>query len=95
MISRETGGPSPTLNRHPADPITHALTLLGTLPTGSAPADSDEHAPAIVRIEKTALTAGQAEQLLSSSLKDAKLIEGTDIVSRSRMNRNARPRAEG
>lgn len=82
MISRETGGPTPTLNRHPADPITHALTLLGTLPTaGSGPADSDEYAPAIVRIEKTALTAGQAEQLLSSSLNDAKLIEGTDIVS--------------
>ncbi|KAL1941511.1 hypothetical protein VTO73DRAFT_6950 [Trametes versicolor] len=63
------------------DPITHALTLLGTLPTGSAPGTADEHAPAIVRIEKTALTAGQAEQLLSSSLKDAKLIEGTDIYT--------------
>lgn len=58
------------------DSITHALTLLGTLPVGN----SSDHAQAIVRIEKTALTADQAEQLLPALLKDTKLIEGTDIV---------------
>ncbi|KAH9855669.1 scavenger mRNA decapping enzyme [Lenzites betulinus] len=59
------------------DSITHALTLLGTLPVGN----SSDHAQAIVRIEKTALTADQAEQLLPALLKDTKLIEGTDIYT--------------
>ncbi|OSD07828.1 scavenger mRNA decapping enzyme [Trametes coccinea BRFM310] len=59
------------------DPITHALTLLGTLPLEG----SSEHAPAIVRIEKTALTGDNADQLLGQELKDARLIEGTDIYT--------------
>ncbi|KAI0353412.1 scavenger mRNA decapping enzyme [Trametes cingulata] len=59
------------------DPVTHALTLLGTLPKEG----TSEHAPAIVRVEKTALTADHAEQLLPGLLKDTKLIEGTDIYT--------------
>ncbi|KAI0827016.1 scavenger mRNA decapping enzyme [Trametes gibbosa] len=59
------------------DPITHALTLLGTLPVRG----SSEHAQAIIRVEKTAFTADHAEQLFPAMLKDTKLIEGTDIYT--------------
>ncbi|KAI0777504.1 scavenger mRNA decapping enzyme [Trametes elegans] len=57
------------------DPVTHALTLLGTLPVKG----SSEHTQAIVRIEKTALTSEGADRLLSELLQDSKSIEGTDI----------------
>ncbi|KAI0634995.1 scavenger mRNA decapping enzyme [Trametes polyzona] len=59
------------------DPVTHALTLLGTLPNG----ETSEHAPAIVRIEKTALAADQGDQLLTHALDKSRLIEGTDIYT--------------
>ncbi|KAI0646139.1 scavenger mRNA decapping enzyme [Trametes meyenii] len=59
------------------DPVTHALTLLGSLPVHS----TSEHVQAIVRIEKTALTADYAAELLPGLLKDSKLIEGTDIYT--------------
>ena len=65
------------LNKCPADPITHALTILGTLPVEG----KTEPAQAIVRIEKTALIGDQADQLFPGQLKDTKLIDGTDIVS--------------
>ncbi|KAI0674140.1 scavenger mRNA decapping enzyme [Trametes maxima] len=59
------------------DPVTHALTLLGSLPVDG----TSEHAQAIVRIEKTALTADHAAELLPGLLEDSKLIEGTDIYT--------------
>lgn len=59
------------------DPVTHALTLLGTLPVeGTSGA-----APAILRIEKTALSVDAADQIVAKFLESTKLIEGTDIVS--------------
>ncbi len=58
------------------DPITHALTLLGKLPV----AGSAESADAVVRIEKTALSADTAGDFLTKSLESSRLIEGTDIV---------------
>ncbi|CDO73905.1 hypothetical protein BN946_scf185016.g62 [Trametes cinnabarina] len=60
------------------DPLTHALTLLGTLPVDGT---SDARAPAVVRIEKTALTSDNAEQLVSQHLKDTKLLDNTDIYT--------------
>ncbi|KAI0330054.1 scavenger mRNA decapping enzyme [Cubamyces sp. BRFM 1775] len=59
------------------DPITHALTILGTLPVEG----KSEHAQAIVRIEKTALIGDQADQLFPGQLKDSKLIDSTDIYT--------------
>ncbi|KAI8986786.1 scavenger mRNA decapping enzyme [Trametes punicea] len=59
------------------DPITHALTILGSLPVRG----TSERAQAIVRIEKTPLTSDHAEQLLTAQLKDVKLIESTDIYT--------------
>ncbi|KAI0764831.1 scavenger mRNA decapping enzyme [Fomes fomentarius] len=59
------------------DPVTHALTLLGTLPVeGSSGA-----APAILRIEKTALSVDAADQIVAKFLESTKLIEGTDIYT--------------
>lgn len=58
------------------DPITHVLTLLGKLPV----AGTSESADAVVRIEKTALSADSAGDILTKSLENSKLIEGTDIV---------------
>ncbi|EMD31964.1 hypothetical protein CERSUDRAFT_69043 [Gelatoporia subvermispora B] len=60
------------------DPITHALTLLGSFP---APEGAQGRSPAIVRIEKTALLLERAGELLSQSLRDARLIESTDIYT--------------
>lgn len=62
------------------DPLTHSIILLGTLP---APDDSEETL-AIVRIEKTALSAGDASRFLGpdSLLKKADLEGSTDIVFR-------------
>ncbi len=59
------------------DPVTHALTLLGTLPLQA----STEHAHAILRIEKTALSVDSAELIVPQYLENTKRIEGTDIVS--------------
>ena len=59
-----------------ADPLTHTLTLLGKLPVEG----TSEYANAIIRIEKTALSADSAEHILTRSLENARLIEGTDIV---------------
>ena len=56
------------------DPVTHTLTLLGHLPTTQGHSE-----PAIVRIEKTALSGDSASDLLSS-LGEIRLIEHTDIV---------------
>ena len=58
------------------DPITHALTLLGHLPLEA----TGELAPAIIRIEKTALSGDSAQELLSA-IPTTRKIEHTDIVS--------------
>ena len=52
------------------------MTLLGKLPVEG----SGEFADAVVRIEKTALSADTAGDFLTKSLDNSKLIEGTDIV---------------
>ncbi|RPD65267.1 scavenger mRNA decapping enzyme [Lentinus tigrinus ALCF2SS1-7] len=57
------------------DPITHALTLLGTLPVQ----DTSERAHAILRIEKTPLSVDSADRIIPQFLESTKLIEGTDI----------------
>ncbi|KAI0718344.1 scavenger mRNA decapping enzyme [Cerioporus squamosus] len=59
------------------DPVTHALTLLGTLPLK----DSSESSHAILRIEKTALSVDAAEQIVPQFLESTKRIEGTDIYT--------------
>jgi m7GpppX diphosphatase len=60
------------------DPLTHSIILLGTLPSP----DSSEGTLAIVRIEKTALSAGDAPKFLGpeSFLQKADLEGSTDIV---------------
>lgn len=63
-----------------ADPITHALTLLGSFP--ESPADGTvsqkiNQSPAILRIEKTALSTDVLEE---GVLGDVRVIESTDIA---------------
>lgn len=62
-----------------ADPITHALTVLGSLPASQTceVATKHETLPAIVRIEKTALS---IDILTEGVLGDVRIIESTDIV---------------
>ncbi|KAK7683088.1 hypothetical protein QCA50_013761 [Cerrena zonata] len=59
------------------DPVTHRLTLLGYLPLIP---DSDKKEPAIIHVEKTALSKDFASDLLST-LSEVKLIDHTDIYS--------------
>ncbi|OCH87060.1 scavenger mRNA decapping enzyme [Obba rivulosa] len=61
------------------DPITHALTLLGSFL--AADSTSQDRSPAIVRIEKTALSSEHADKLFSEALDDVRLIESTDIYT--------------
>ncbi|KAI0077616.1 scavenger mRNA decapping enzyme [Panus rudis PR-1116 ss-1] len=56
------------------DPVSHSLTLLGTLPR------SGSREQAIIRVEKTAITEDAIPTLLSD-LSDVQLIENTDIYS--------------
>ncbi|GBE87666.1 scavenger mRNA decapping enzyme [Sparassis latifolia] len=83
MISRPTDLTSLRYFRHERilneDPLTHALTLLGTFPQNGE--GTGERAPAIVRIEKTPLRAELASELLSDVLSSARLIESTDIYT--------------
>ncbi|KAI0938862.1 hypothetical protein AcV5_000448 [Taiwanofungus camphoratus] len=58
------------------DPITHALTLLGTLPLAEG-----DRSPAIVRVEKTAFSPDIPENLLSSILSNIRVIGNTDIYT--------------
>lgn len=56
------------------DPVTHTIALLGQLQMEGGKLSS-----AIIRIEKTALSASSVLDVLSN-LKDVQLIEHTDIV---------------
>jgi hypothetical protein len=63
-----------TLNASFLDPVTHAISFLGTLPnTEGVPA------PAIVRIEKTALPDSSAQDF-AQIVHDVEKIEKNDIV---------------
>jgi hypothetical protein len=57
------------------DPITHALTLLGTFPAYIS--EQNKRSIAIVRIEKTALS---TDVLREGVLGDVRVIESTDIA---------------
>lgn len=58
------------------DPVTHSITLLGTLPTGA----SNERDVAIVNLQKTAFDPKEVAQL-ASLLSTAALVECNDIYS--------------
>ena len=62
-----------TLNE---DPMTHTLTILGTLPI------HEEIVQAIIRIERTAIQSDRAPRLFGEDglIKRVKLEENTDIV---------------
>ncbi|OBZ77298.1 m7GpppX diphosphatase [Grifola frondosa] len=60
------------------DPISHTITLLGSFPDSSVP---EKYSAAIVRIEKTAFSVDSAQELFSTWLQNAKLIESTDIYT--------------
>jgi m7GpppX diphosphatase len=65
------------------DPVTHSITLLGTLPDAQGQSNPGERVRAIIRIEKTALAADQAKSLFSGEnalLTRVELEESTDIV---------------
>lgn len=61
----------------PSDPVAHAITFLGSLP--DAQGSNKERKPAIIRIEKTALSEDSATDF-SNSIKELELIESNDIV---------------
>lgn len=62
-----------------SDPVAHSLTLLGTFPDVE---DAQSRSPAIIRIEKTALSASLAPTVVTQSLDNVQLMENTDIVRR-------------
>lgn len=60
--------------RSPLDPVSHAVSFLGTLPNTEG-----VHGPAIVRIEKTALPESSATEF-AQIVHDVEKIEHNDIV---------------
>ena len=64
------------------DPVAHSLTLLGSFPDME---DSSLMTPAVVRIEKTALSAANAPFFLGRTLADVQLMESTNIVWTTRV----------
>lgn len=58
----------------PLDPVSHAISFLGTLPNME-----DVHEPAIVRIEKTALPESSAAEF-AQIVHDVEKIDHNDIV---------------
>lgn len=60
--------------RSSLDPVTHAISFLGTLPTTES-----VHVPAIIRIEKTALPESSAKAF-AQIVHDVEKIEHNDIV---------------
>ncbi|KZT13309.1 scavenger mRNA decapping enzyme [Laetiporus sulphureus 93-53] len=63
------------------DPATHTITILGTFSKADNASTTDAPSPAIVRIETLALTADTAQNILSKSLKDIKLLGSNDIYT--------------
>jgi len=66
------------------DPLTHIITILGTLPAPQSQGDAGERVRAIIRIERTAIAPDQAESLFSgenASLTRVALEESTDIYT--------------
>lgn len=62
------------------DPVTHAITFLGSLPEAQG---SGERKPAIIHLEKTALSEDTATNF-SGLLQELEVIESNDIVCASR-----------
>ena len=62
----------------PLDPITHSYILLGTFPKDEG---SSERLPAILRVEKTVLSAEKANKICSDHLIDVSRAQENDIAS--------------
>ncbi len=64
------------------DPLTHTLILLGTLPNSSDTPDSEKMVEAIVRVERTTLSAKDAPFFFGDNglIKKTTLEGNTDIV---------------
>lgn len=74
------------------DPLTHTLILLGTLPNSSETLDSENTVEAIVRVERTTLSAKDAPLFFGDNglIKKTALEGSTDIVRLSKLSRGFR-----